>query len=61
MMRNYVTPEIMLIRLNLTDTILSSIPTPTDNEMPILGRRAMNQELIGDGGLDAEDATEPKI
>lgn len=64
MMRNYETPELMLIRLELTDTILTSIPTPSGNEMPILGGRSAEQELVGGGGLDAEDAvtpTEPMI
>lgn len=47
-MKNYETPELYLIQLSLTDTILVSVPTPTDNEMPILSRKMMEDELNGD-------------
>ena len=48
-MKNYETPELYLIQLSLTDTILASVPTPTDNEMPILSRKMMEDELDGIG------------
>ena len=48
MKRTYETPELYLIQLSITDTILSSVPKPTENEMPILSRKMMEDELNGD-------------
>ena len=49
-MKQYIAPELTLIRLQLKDAILFSLPLPTedDNEMPILGRREIEAELIDD-------------
>lgn len=54
--KSYSSPELELIRLSLTDTILSSItiptiPQPTDEYgTPIFGKRpSRKDELEGDG------------
>ena len=48
MKRTYETPDLYLIQLSITDTILNSVPKPTENEMPILSRKMMEDELNGD-------------
>lgn len=45
MKRTYDTPDLYLIQLSITDTILASVPTPTENEMPILSKQMMQEEL----------------
>ena len=60
MTKEYIAPDLTLVELELCDTILFSYPTPTENgnEMPILTKRIVNEELVGDPGLDQEDLLE---
>lgn len=57
--KQYSSPEIELILLSLTDTILSSVTIPTIQQptdeygVPIFGKRpSMKDELEGDGLVD---------
>ena len=55
MLKEYLTPELELIELELGEVILLSLPTETGPEMPILTRRIVDDELNGDPNLDPED------
>lgn len=60
MTREYIAPDLTAVELELCDTILYSYPVPTEsgNEMPILTKRIVRDELSGDPGLDPENLLE---
>ena len=59
MKKEYLTPEMESIDLELTDTILVSIvPTESGNELPILTKKIVSDELNGDPDLDPRDQLE---
>lgn len=55
MKKLYVTPDAELIELELTQVLATSLPTESGNQMPILTRRIVSDELSGDPNLDPED------
>lgn len=58
MTKEYIAPELELVELELSEIILRSVtatPTESGNEMPILTRRMVDDELNGDPNLDPED------
>ena len=60
MKKDYMTPEAEWIELMLADVLAFSIPTESGNQMPILTRKIVTDELNGDPDLDPLDQlTEP--
>ena len=55
MAKEYITPEVDVIVMELDEVILSSLPTESGNQLPILTRKIVTNELNGDPDLDPID------
>ena len=55
MKKEYLTPEAEIVALEAEDVVLYSLPTETGNQLPILTRKVVTDELSGDPNLDPED------
>lgn len=55
MKTEYMIPDLEVTELELREVILSSLPTESGNELPILTKRIVSDELNGDPNLDPED------
>ena len=56
MNQEYIVPDLEIVDLEIEDPILASIlPTESGNEMPILTKKIVSDELDGDPDLDPRD------
>ncbi len=55
MKKDYMTPEAEIVEFEPVEAVLYSLPTEAGNQLPILTRKVVTDELNGDPNLDPED------